>query len=401
MSSLQRRLYYNRQVIIQEGLIQALLSQRGALIELAVVGLLLAIATNWIAAVVPEKFKWQPRTTLLAGVILIVGVSLYFVLSLCRRLNYEGQVNAFFVWDRKLNSVIEVPRYEFGEQLSRSLEGAFAENPALSKIWRTDALDKGLQYDPLTSRVSSRRTAAGRLVSEASEYLVLQQLSIQLTDYFQRASRTGAKIPLRTVTRKDVSGAVLENRFLELFSRPILERELFSDHRPSGVLDAVTGAGGKNGAIFSRIELVLPDDGSIKRAPDGGLDVVTNRMRMHLNVKFDNFNAALPRRFLERYMGAADFDRYVPYEIAVHYSVSFPVGSLLTRQGWQAYEWIDSFIDALNRKMSRDAYFDAIAWEGALTTIELEEKRSSHLAPRELPDPLQSEVKPQGPPPNY
>ena len=96
----------------------------------------------------------------------------------------------------------------------------------LKKMWDKGPVDKGLHYDKDTGKVSCATGKGHQLIIEATEYYVLEKLSSHLTDYFNRPHFDEQE--LHTFARNDIPDVLLSNRFLELFSKPMEDRPLFS-----------------------------------------------------------------------------------------------------------------------------------------------------------------------------
>jgi hypothetical protein len=163
-----------------------------------------------------------PRSLLVAAGVALVGVSLWFVLR--RRLGpltEETEVEAFFVWDARGNRVVEVEGYEFASELARMVDYAIAEDASLREEWAARPLparggDGGSDGGP------DAATASARIIEECVEYMLLEELSMHLIDFFARPTVDTAR--LVELGRDDVVDVVHGNRFLDLFSTPLGER---------------------------------------------------------------------------------------------------------------------------------------------------------------------------------
>lgn len=88
---------------------------------------------------------------------------------------------------------------------------------------------------------------------------------------------------LTEIGRRDIPSVLLENHFLELFSKPMEEREAFL---PSGKgmsvrqNHKVVFASGKGGAIFDHFELNLPHGTTVSRIDPRSIQLKTDRFSM-------------------------------------------------------------------------------------------------------------------------
>ena len=136
---------------------------------------------------------------------------------------------------------------------------------------------------------------AAKLAQEALEYYVLSELSLHLSDHFDNNPRVSDE-EIQRIGRRDIPSVLLDNRFLELFSKPMDEREAFTargnrvDSPPQG---QVVYAMGEGGAIFDHFELILPAGAVVSRMSPVSVRVRTRRLSMQINVAFEGFSTVL------------------------------------------------------------------------------------------------------------
>jgi hypothetical protein len=108
------------------------------------------------------------------------------------------------------------------------------------------------------------------LIREATEYFVLRLLSLHLSAYF---SKPGFKDEdLEKIRRKHIPAIFMQNRFLELFYRPVEERAALADD--PGPRDMVFGYSG-SGALFEEFELVLRKKSAVSRHDENTIKIET------------------------------------------------------------------------------------------------------------------------------
>ncbi len=217
-------------------IVQGVVISHQNLIELIVVAILLAFGVDLIAGHILASAIPNSRLALLVGVILCLGSVLYLAARLFGRRVESRTYQAFFIYNEKRNKIIPVPRYKFSEAICRYMRAAFAENPALKLLWEKESLEDFFGDEP---------RKAAQLLSQATEYFLLAQLSTHLTDYF--ADEKFKKENLRKYFREDVPEVLLRNPFLEMFSRPM-------EHRPA----FVKAHSGKKGR--GEIRVLGPDE---------------------------------------------------------------------------------------------------------------------------------------------
>jgi len=380
-------------------MITRLLGNRKALLELVIAALLLALSVNLISSALLE-LKWiSPLWAFGLGSVLVVACIFYFVATLLWSRTHRHEFQGFIVCHTKKNAVVDVPRYDYGSRLHGYLTAAFAENPAIENIWSKEPIDKGFRYDKETGKASLKLGKGHQLIAEATEYYVLENLSTHLTDYFNRPDFDQHE--LHTFARKDIPDVLLSNRFLELFSKPMEDRPLFSakndslsneddivritdteecplvstDSAPRVHENQVVWATGGGGAFYSRFDLTLPKGARVKRTHGNGILIETNRFAVTILVDFRGFGTVIPSDY-QRYILGLKPSECREYEVRVTFNVSFRFASLFLRGGWDYYRWIESFMKSFEARFSEDSHFSRIGWESVLTLIKYHERQT-------------------------
>ena len=337
--------------------------------EVVVVAFVLALGINLISSAFPGEFALSTRSTALigAGLILFGAAFLLFRLRPAseRELRFEGvlALGAGRVPE-------EIKRYELSEKMKEYLIGLSAENKALAKLWRESHL--GIQFDGQRRTAQLSKSHANQLLIESLEYFVLDKLSLHLSAYFDSERDVDEDTVVR-VRREDIPHVLLQNRFLELFSKPMEMREAFMSEAPRS-MDAeeppfahqVVFATGKDGAVFDRFELILPKGSRVMRSELSGLCVETGRFRLSFYPEFFGTSTVLPSEFEELYLGR-EFDELDLYGVSLRVRVSFSWWAFMTSEGWDHFEWLDSFLDELSNAFSFAEFLERINWETALS----------------------------------
>lgn len=243
-----------------------------------------------------------------------------------------------------------------------------AENKALARAWADGPLN-GIAIGG-NGKATKQVSVAMKLVEEATEYFVLSKLSLHLNSHFANNSAVDES-EIVTVGRREIPAVLLENRFLELFSKPMEEREAFSTSRhKSPPLGRVVFATGSGGSIFDLFELELPRGAKVDRINERSIVVRTHRFSLRIDVHFDGFLSVFPIDFDERYLGNGE-RRVDAYKISVELNVKFNLWSLFSATGWQYYQWLDSFVDQFSKSFAFEEFLDDIGWSTALTVSKL------------------------------
>ncbi len=345
--------------------VQKVASSRSAFLEVVVAAIVIGICVGIIATYIYSSYE-EKAGAIVAAAIAVLTVSIY---ALSQKLGSSGHaqltIESFLLLPKDCKSVIQVPRYDYSENICRYLTGAFEENPALKAQWLKEPMGSGFKFDPKKGTGTFKRSASSKLIEEATEYYVLDTLSTHLTDYFNKPSYPSSM--LNELTRDDVSDILLSNRFMELFTKSMEDREYFQGHGNSG--GKVVAAFGKNGTIYHRFDLVLPVNSSVTRGKEREVIVETDNFIMSIKVTSSECNHNLPAGFSDYFIGKK-YDEISSFKFDLEIDVKFKLMSVLRKNNWVYHEWLDSFLPKLEGKMSSSSYFKQIHWSLAHTIIQ-------------------------------
>jgi hypothetical protein len=352
--------------------INSLLSGRTSLAEIVITAIFIGFGISLSVSSLTLFENFNALMGFYTGLMICI-VSLVFISKrvIIRKKNYT--FDGFFILNEKENKIIDIPRYKFTEDIHTFFESAFTENKALEHFWNSEPLK--LQDD---LKIPEPRSV--NIIRESIEYFLLDSLSNHLITYFKYPAEHKKNI---TVFERDqIPNVLLQNRFLQLFSKPIHDREHFigieetlRDDEDWHILDV-------DGALFRKFLLVLPRKSEVQRTHNKQIVIKTKRFILEMNVEFDRTNTTLPEGYLEHYLGINGFDEYlinVVYDVKIHISVNLKYRSLFSRTGWEDFKWIDSFIDKLNQSFSKEQYFHDINWNTAYTIIRSLKKKADKM----------------------
>jgi hypothetical protein len=348
-----------------------LFSDRRGLFELFIGAVLLALSVNLLASGIAAALKIRPIELLVLSTCLILVAFALISRKLIDKRHFVRRYDGFLVYSKDKNDLIEVPRYDLSERICDYLQAIFAENEAMKKLWNKEPLKGMFKYDAEKRDVTRHPVASTLLVKEAVEYFLLDALSTHLTDYFNH--QPFDKELLKEFGREDAPGVLFKNRFLDTFSRPMLDRPTFIDSalNPKRDFGQVVAAFGPNAARYERFDLVLPKEAKVARLADGNVEIDTPKFKMNLSVQFDGLNTVLPFKFASLYLRNKNRKELTVYKLGVRISVTLKRWVWLTRSGWDYHMWIDSFLEAFDHKFSEETFFAKIDWERALTVARL------------------------------
>ncbi len=354
-------------------IIRLLISERSDIIEVVVVGIVIALGVNIAANAITPLLNLGPLGGFVVGIaITIVGI-IYLFARLFSTREQVREYEAIFIYDAEQNSLINIPRYEFGEDFVHYFQGAFVENPAIKTIWEKEPLCNIRETVWGKNERDEKRPRSMELVSEAVEYYILNKLSVHLSGYFSK--KGFRETNLQKYDRGDIPQVLLSNRFFELFSRPMIDRPLFVQQALDESDEETVSVWNEDGTLYDRFDLILPKESQIQRPKPYTIEIRTPRMSLSIQTDFRGFSANLPRGFATLYLGITNaendefFQRFMDMTVRSKISVSFKFGALLSATGWEYYHWIDSFLSDLESDFSANQFFTNLNWESVHTII--------------------------------
>lgn len=361
------RHYMRTRSLHNSSLVEGILASRGALAELLVAAVLLSLGVNLAASAIVSLFKTSSILLFFIALFLIL-FSLYLIASkLISKRSVERTFVGLLVLKKSSNSLVTVPRYHYSEALAKYLEGIFAENEAIKVLWNNEPISGIIYFDEAAKVARVKDIASKAIIEEATEYYLLNSLSSHLSGFFNKESFDDAL--LREFGREDVPSILFKNRFLDTFSRPMVDRPIFvgSDTSAESKFGTIWASFGKNGARFERFDLILPREAKVTRVSKRKIEIDTSKFSLNLEVKFPGYGESIPFGFNKFYLEEEDFLAISSYRMEVKISVEFKSLALFTRTGWDYHMWLDSFIDSLEQDFSIEAFIEKIDWDRAMT----------------------------------
>ena len=348
----------------------SILSIRSNLVDLVAVAVAIGLGIGLAATGLSLRLDQSGAVQLWLGTLLTVGGCSYLVSKAVPKVNKSFVFEGVLVVRKINNEVVPIDRYELATDTARNVAALTAENKALGRAWA----DGSLGNFNITDEGSQRRASATtKLAQEAVEYFVLHKFSLHLSDHFNNNPRVSDE-EIQRIGRQEVPSVLLDNRFLELFSKPMDEREAFMAHSDQAIPPgngSVVWATGKGGAIFDHFELMLPNGAVISRMNATSVRVRTGRLLMQINAGFEGFSAVLPDRFEEFYLGMR-LDDVDSYMVNLRIDVKFAWWALFTPAGWEYYRWLDSFVEEMSKTFSFERFVADVGWHAALTAHVIE-----------------------------
>lgn len=367
----------------EDTVVQGIAINRKNLIEIIVVAILLAFGVHLIASQFLTLTITNSTVTTLIGVFICLISIAYISVSLFGRHVRSHTYEAFFIRGPAKDNITLVPGYELSEDLYRYIRSAFAENSALKSRWDSKFSEHESSEHELFKRKPSE---SDKLLSMAIEYFLLRRLSFHLDEYFN--NKSFKKENLTEYGRKDIpSSVLLSNTFLELFSRPMNERSAFVHF---GASDN-TVAAWSDGAFYERFRLTLPKGSTIKRPEDNKVEIETKKLKILMAVRYEGGATVLPENFEEYYLNLKLEQKETPkgimlsygiYQVYIDIQITVKLRAMLSSSGWEYYRWVDSFLEEIEKKVSREAFFERINWDNIAALLRCLSNRTYILQTR-------------------
>lgn len=323
--------------------------------------------------------------------VFVLGAIGYLLFDLSRRLRFSDEIETAIAFFGPDGTMIKLPGYKFSEDFDQTLKAVEAENKAIHSDWIKHPIlhssneqeaqsdmqksdeggnDKAESDDTkwaAITRVDVSETELGErpksvdLLEEISEFLVLEQLSLHLSSYFQDHEEDQYIFELK---RNDIPDFLLSNRVLNLLSTPIEQRDIFINafpnpkNRPAGEIHSLFGS---NGAMYSRFDLNLPSGTKLIKSGNSGFKISTSRFVLDIEVAYTGYHKNIPSGYAELYLGKS-YPDISTRSIIIKISGRVKPLSLFRNRGWEYHYWLDSFRERISKDYEFETYFDKINW---------------------------------------
>lgn len=357
------------------------LLKRSTVVNLFFIAIVIAFGVNILAGSIPLIADINPWIVFFLGLGICFIALVTLVIRLFMGRIYNQVYKGFFVYDANKNEIVNVPRYRFSDRLRSYLEAGFLENKALKVIWNNEPLRKRKEVRTKSSKTNKAKPyerseqKSWKIIRECAEYVLLETLSIHLTDYFNEDHFM--KDQLIDLRRGDVPDVLLNNRFLELLSRPMEDRPDFVNHNEGSERHGETIAVYKSGKLYQRFNLVLPRGSKASRPSANTVRFKTEVFEMTIGIQFEGMNTVLPRNFEEYYLYIDPGHDIHTFAIMVNVEVSFRFGVFMPTARREYHKWLDSFMETVEETVSQNKFIETIGWDTAVTVIDYMASKSN------------------------
>lgn len=398
-------------------LIERALKSRRVIFQGAIIATLIAMGVNLISSWLVDYFKEYSALVLLSGALFVLIGFLYFIQQLLTERHQSLTIDGVILLNGKIKAVVGADDYGFSERLAKTLNAVFIENEALKLAWEREMFpDSSTQKKPKDAKgdktVNDKEeiqyysivkmdepnesdvTSKPKILLEAIEFCFLDYLSMHLSEYFDQREHDAQEIAV--LERENIPHMVLANRILSLLTTPIEDRQIFTKsgmnkHPPkNGEIHAIYAS---NGAVYEKFHLALPVNTTISRPAPGELTLNHPRFQLKLHVSYQNFTKNLPTYFSDLYVSDS-IENLDARHVHISLSATLHPLAFIHINGWEYYQWIDSFFEYLNERTSFDVFLQRIDWNSVATRIRAgiirdiritKEKEATNAAPIKQP----------------
>lgn len=377
------------------GPLSGILTERNSLTNIIIGTIIASLGVNLVSESILQIFFFGAHIMLIIGIGASLASVWYFIRIMTAKRTQVRNYSGFFIVDHVKKKVIPVNRYPYSINLSRYLESACAESQdirmvlersiyvpdATIKIPREKIDEVGIEREERAAVKKLMATPDRRLILEATEYFVFRMLSTHLTNYFN--DEKFKEENLTKFERKDIPQVLLENRFLNLFSKPMEERVAAFEDRY--VSKSTKGGSSESGAEFSHFHLILPTKAKVSRIDEKTCEITTQKFTLRIAILYLGDDELLPADFEKYYLRLQEYyQRSNPSmvkekAIEIEVKVFFKNSIFFSRTGLQYYEWLDSYLDKLEEEFSSSYFFKKIGWDSVSTLMDCLSRSGEHF----------------------
>jgi hypothetical protein len=369
------------------GPLSGILTERNSLTNIVIGTIIGSLGINLVSESILQMFFFGAHIIFIIGVGASLASVWYFIRIMTAKRTQIRSYSGFFIVDHVEKKVIPVNRYPYSINLSRYLESACAESQDIRmvlersiyvpdttiKVPRENNDEVGIEREERATQKKLKATPDRRLILEATEYFVLRMLSTHLTNYFNDEKKFKEENLIK-VERKDIPQVLLENRFLNLFSKPMEERVAAFEDR---YVSKNTGDGsGESNTDFSHFHLILPTKTKVSRTDEKTCEITTQKFTLSFAILYSGADELLPADFEKYYLRLQEYNQSSKPSmvkgkaIEIEVKVFFKNSIFFSRTGLQYYEWLDSYLDKLEEEFSTSYFFKKIGWDSVSTLMD-------------------------------
>ena len=295
------------------------------------------------------------------GLSLIVVVIIAYLVSFYKSKEYIIKEESLFITDKE-GRFVPIYRYRFSRDMEDVLLSVFKENSVFEDKWVNAFKEKkAINKEVFEKNCIDKNKDIIGFVGELVEYNFLNRLSLKQSDYFHNNSDD-----IEVLTRDKISKYVLQNRVLEMISKPFEERKAFSDTPSDTEGNGTTVYMVSDGVVYERFELRLPKGTTLYKDKNNALVIKNRNYSICFKHGFNGYGAVLPTRFAHLYLNK-DFQDTSVFSLDPELKIKLNPFFFLFSSNWKSMNWIDIICEEFSDYFSFDRFIEKIGYENALT----------------------------------
>lgn len=366
------------------------------LIEIVFTAAVLTLGINLLSYYITQPYSPGNNLVFLYFGIFFIAIAAIVLILKLRETSREEEIDCVISINIEDHQLIKIMGYRFSTDLNDVITAGLKENKAWKTTWENNPLislknitSKSENVIPLgVTTIENKKTfssvieneeisaavrenKSNKLLVEAVEFMIIDQLSKHLSEHFNKISPK--KKPLvKKYQREDFSAFLLKNRFLNLLTTPFEDRAEFigiskSDIKEKGELTFIKGT---DGTIYRRLILTLPTNTKLEKTDDSSsFCVTTSRFKLSMCINSEGYGHIMPSGFEYAYIKNDQNIKSLKLKIRIKADVRLL--SLLTFSNWEYYTWMDSYINTLKEKYSFSSFLKEINWSEASTNLHI------------------------------
>lgn len=324
----------------------------------------LSIGISLVANYLSSSFS-SNRVLLWCGIVCILITVFAHIVSLLISKSFTIRLDSLFLTDAG-GRLVSINRYRFSEVMEECVMSIFSENKAFLQQWEKafhceEGTWRGLCV--LKGGVILGNEKMVNFVGEVIEYAFLKWFTLAQGSYFCSFNDEELEI----LTREKISGYLLQNRVLEMISKPYGEREKFIKHHQEKELGTgkICSMYSSDGVLYEHFDLKLPKRSCLYKK-DGTLYIKNRNYTLKFKHNFLGFNSNLPIHFeslyLKKKFGSVKIYGFNP-ELTIKIN---PLFSLSAKKS-KYLGWLDCIEEGFRSYFSFDDFIKKIGYDEALT----------------------------------
>ena len=324
--------------------IRQLLQKRREILLIIATAVLLTLGISLVSTYLSVMLNHN-HSLYLGIAFLLIGAIILTVLFLGGS-SHIVRLNGAILYNEKDKKIrpVKIIGYRFNDDFCRYLHALLHENEA---YW-TPFSKKG-QDIAHTNRFDPNDLNHYTIINSTIEYTVLYKLIYHLEGYFRENEIDSNSIV--EITRNELDPSVLKNRVIDQLTKDMAERAAFGQDRdPETLRGVVVHSTTRDGAIFDKLEIELPQNSKITRNSNGYLVIKNPIFELTIIPKYAGLGTSLPFELIRPEEG----DSLSPFAFSLKLHIRISNRAFLTDESMEIYSWLDSLVDTLQNYISID-----------------------------------------------